>query len=415
MKSKAFQIIPGIAVMLVLSSCTTSNAIRVITSRNPAEAIKSIAESRVRSYEYNPVLAWSDLRHARARLNRLLGNVQKQSSRKWGRHEARKLPTRTRYVKYTDGYRSRVTVNFDSGEILIEHLDAPGIRDKLRNAITTALLTPGDPRAVDLFSDKPVELNGTPYLRGLVADQNGHLIETRHEAEAYAGYLTLHDLHSKTIDVNGRKKQVEYVRFAMINTHVEQAALKYAPEVRKYAAATGVSRSLIFAVIKTESSFNPFAVSSAPAYGLMQLVPESGGRDAYRKVTGINRAPSKEYLFNSGNNIELGSTYLEMLSQESVLQDIANPQSREYCSIAAYNTGPNNVLRAFSSNPRTALARINRMSPGKVYATLRRKLPYAETRNYVQRILENLEVYRARFAGNARLLIEADLTRGAEK
>ncbi len=43
------------------------------------------------------------------------------------------------------------------------------------------------------------------------------------------------------------------------------------------------------------------------------------------------------------------------------------------------------------------------------------RLPYSETRNYVQRILENLEIYRARFAGNTKLLIEADLTRGAEQ
>ena len=43
------------------------------------------------------------------------------------------------------------------------------------------------------------------------------------------------------------------------------------------------------------------------------------------------------------------------------------------------------------------------------------RLPFSETRNYVQRIMENLEIYRARFAGNAKLLIEADLTRGAGK
>lgn len=379
--------VSGILVVLLLSSCTTSNAIRVIASRNPADAIRAIAESRVRSYEYNPVLAWSDLRRARLQLDRMLGNVRKQSSRKWGGTESRKLPTRTRYVKYTDDYKSRVTVDFDSGNILIEHLDEPGIQDKLRSAVTVALLTPGDPRSVDLFSDKPVALNGTPYLQGLVADQDGRLIENRSEAEAYAGYLAEHEMHSKSIDVNGVKKQVSYVQFDMINTHVEQAALKYAPQVRQYAASTGVSRSLIFAVIKTESSFNPFAVSSAPAYGLMQLVPESGGRDAYRKAKGIDRAPSKEYLFNAGNNIELGSTYLSMLLNDSALQDVGNPLSREYCAIAAYNTGPGNVLRAFSSNPQAALRRINQMSPGEVYDTLRRKLPYAETRSYIAKVV----------------------------
>jgi membrane-bound lytic murein transglycosylase C len=391
--NKALPIIFGLLAILTLSSCTTSNAIRVVTSRSPAQALKAIAESRVESYKYNPVLALSDIRHARVQLNQLLGNVRKQSSRKWGSRESRKLPTRTRYVKYTDDYKSRVVVDFDAGTVLIEHLDEPGIQGKLENAVVVALLTPGDPRAVDLFSDKPVSLSGTPYLQGLVTDQNGRLVESRSGAEAYAAFLATHQMRHKTINVNGRKKQVDYVQFAMINTHVERAALRYAPTVHKYAAATGVSRSLIFAVIKTESSFNPFAVSSAPAYGLMQLVPESGGRDAYRKVKGIDRAPSKEYLFDAANNIELGSNYLSLLLNDSVLQDINNPLSREYCAIAAYNTGPHNVLRAFSSNRQTALARINRMSPAKVYNTLRHKLPYAETRSYIVKVVDAQKRY----------------------
>ncbi len=41
------------------------------------------------------------------------------------------------------------------------------------------------------------------------------------------------------------------------------------------------------------------------------------------------------------------------------------------------------------------------------------RIPFSETRNYVQRIIENIQVYRARFGGGRRLLIEADLRRGA--
>lgn len=387
MKNKALLITLVAAATLLLSSCTTSNAVRVITSRSPAQAIKAIAESRVRSYEYNPTLALSDIRRAKVQLNQLLGNVRKESGKKWGSRESRKLPTRTRYVKYTENYTSRVSVDFDSGKVLIEHLDEAGVQGKLENAVVVALLTPGDPRSVDLFSDKPVDLNGTPYLQGLVADQNDRLIENRDSAEAYAAYLSTHKMQSKTINVNDVRKQVRYVQFAMVNTHLEKGAVKYASLVHKYSTATGISRSLIFAVIKVESSFNPFAVSSAPAYGLMQLVPESGGRDAYRKVKGIDRAPTKDYLFDAENNIELGSNYLSMLVNDSVLQDIDKPLSREYCAIAAYNTGPRNVLRAFSSDRATALRRINGMTSGEVYNTLRKKLPYAETRSYISKVV----------------------------
>lgn len=380
-------ILSSLLAVFLLGSCTTQNAIRLVTSRNPAQAIQVIAESRAKSYLYDPELVLADIRRARTQYKRLLDTLRGKSSEKWGTKEAEKLPTRTRYVKYTEDYRNRVTVDFDSGNILIEQLDEDKAKWKLRNAIVTALLTPGDPRAVDLFSDKKVELNGTPYLQGMVADQNGRLIENRDNAMDYANYLVNFELRTKNIDANGKNRQVDYVEFAMVNTHVEKGALKYAPQVRKYAETTGVSRSLIFAVMKTESGFNPFAVSSAPAYGLMQLVPSSGGRDAYRKVTGINEPPSKEYLFDADNNIELGSTYLNILLNDSTLQDIANPLSREYCAIAAYNTGPRNVLRTFSGNPEEAIRAINALQPAEVYNTLRRRLPYAETRNYIVKVV----------------------------
>lgn len=380
-------ILSGLLAVFLLGSCTTRNAVRIVTSRDPVLAIKSIAQSRVQTYLHDPALVVSDIRQAQVQYNRLLGVLRGESSAKWGKEESENLPTRTRYVKYTENYRNRVIVDFDTGNILIEHLDEENVREKLRSAIVTALLTPGDPRAVDLFSDREIPLNGTPYLQGMVTDQTGQFIEGRTDAEAYASYLVGHDLRTRQINVNGQGKQVDYVEFAMVNTHVERRALKYAPQVRKYAASRQLSRSLVFAVIKTESGFNPFAVSSAPAYGLMQLVPSSGGRDAYRKVKGIDQPPSKEYLFDAENNIELGTTYLNILLNDSQLQDIADPLSREYCAIAAYNTGPSNVLRAFSGNQDAAIRAINSMRPDEVYSTLRRKLPYAETRNYIAKVV----------------------------
>lgn len=385
---------------LLLPACTTQQIMQVATAKNPQQALKSMADSRVNAYKYNPELVLADLKKVQAEYNRLIGKVQKESGAKWGKRESGTLPSRTRYVKYTENYKNRVVVDYDAGTILIEHLDEDKAKEKLRNAAVVALLTPGDPGAVDLFSDKEIELTGKPYLQELVVDQDNAVIKTREEMERYADYLVANKLQSRTIDANGVSKNVIYIRMNMVNAHMDKRALQYAATVRKNSDNTQVTRSLIYAIIKIESSFNPYAVSSAPAYGMMQLVPASGGREAYRKAKGEDVMPSKDYLFDANNNIELGSTYLSVLLNDSPLHQITNPVSREYCAIAAYNTGPGNVFRAFSSlggkaRQEDALNKINSMRPDEVYNALRTKLPYEETRGYIVKAVDAKKHYAA--------------------
>ena len=394
------KILPGIltACAVLLPACSTQQLMQVATASDPKQALRGMAERRVTSYKYNPQLILSDLKKARADYNRLMGNVQKGSGAKWGSKEARTLPGRTRYVKYTENYKNRVVVDYDAGTILIEHLEEDKVADKLRNAAVVALLTPDDPGAVDLFSDKEIVLNGKPFLQELVVDQNDAVLKSRADVERYADYLVANQLQHRSIDADGVSKNVLYVQMRMVNAHLDKRAVQYAATVRAHSENTKVSRSLIYAVIKTESSFNPYAVSGAPAYGMMQLVPSSGGREAYRKAKGEDVMPSKEYLFDAGNNIELGATYLGVLLNDSPLRAIRNPVSREYCAIAAYNTGPSNVFRAFSqlsgrARQEDALDKINSMRPDQVFDALRSNLPYEETRSYVVKVTEAKKRY----------------------
>lgn len=292
---------------LALSACSTQQMVNLAMSRSPESALRNMAQSRVNSYTYNPQLALADLRRIKNEYNKLMGNLQQESGEQWGQREAGTLPSRTRYVKYTQNYKNRVVVDYDAGTILIEHLDEDAARDKLRRATVVALLTPGDPGAVDLFSDKEVTLSGQPYLQDLVVDQNNTVIKTREDVERYASYLVENRLQQRNIDVNGAPKTVFYVQMNMVNAAIDKRALQYAALVRQNSDKTRVSRSLIYAIIRIESSFNPYAVSSAPAYGLMQLVPTSGGREAYRKARGEDVIPSKEFLFTPENNIEFGA------------------------------------------------------------------------------------------------------------
>lgn len=384
----------------MLSACSTKQMIQVATAKDPEKALKKMAERRVEAYKENPDLVLSDLKKLKAEYDRLMGNLQKESGTRWGKRESGVLPTRTRYVKYTEDYKNRVVVDYDAGTILIEHLDEAGVQEKLRNAAVVALLTPDDPGAVDLFSDKEVALTGTPYLQDLVVDEKGVVLKTREDIDRYTRYLVENQLQNRIIDANGVSKMVFYVQLNMVNAHVDKRALQYADQVRRHAEDSQVSRSLIYAVIRTESAFNPYAVSSVPAYGMMQLVPSSGGREGYRKARGEDVMPGKEFLFNADNNIDLGAAYLSVLLYDTPLHEIRDPVSREYCAIAAYNTGPSNVYRAFSkqngkARQEEAIDRINAMKPDEVYDTLRTKLPYAETRGYIVKVVDAKKRYAA--------------------
>jgi membrane-bound lytic murein transglycosylase C len=309
-------------------------------------------------------------------------------ARRWGQRNAR-VASRTVYVKYTQGYQTRVVTDFDHGLITIETVDQRAPRDSLRTAIVAALLTPNDPAAVDVFSDKDVVLEPgqTPYLFGLVHDDHGRSIRTREQASAYAQYLVDHRLQVRTLTTDQSHATARYVRLAMVRNFEAIGARRYQAAVTKYATQYNVSPSLVLAIMRTESNFNPFAVSGAPAYGLMQLVPSTGGRAALQRVSGVDETPTADYLFDPDHNIQLGAAYLGLLSHDQ-FQSISNPISRDYCVIAAYNGGAGSVTRAFGGNRGSALVTINSLGPPELYERLRTHLPSAETRQYLVKVTD---------------------------
>jgi membrane-bound lytic murein transglycosylase C len=224
-----------------------------------------------------------------------------------------------------------------------------------------------------------------PYLLGLVQDQSGKSVRTPAEADAFAAYLLERKSNQRTIKQDGGSKTAHAVTMDMVPNFSNKQAEKYRPQVSRFAEQYKVSPNLVFAIMRTESNFNPFAVSGAPAYGLMQLVPTSGGREAYRRAKGSDTTPSREYLFNADNNIELGTALLNVLNYKQ-LEDVDNTVSREYCVISAYNTGLRNVLRTFSKDVVTAVNQINSLEPPAVYDKLRQSLPYQETRDYLVKV-----------------------------
>jgi membrane-bound lytic murein transglycosylase C len=377
----------------VITRPTVQTVAGIAASRSPETVIRR----RLEGYLRNPARLARDLRQAQRDYETLRNALTGKVGKTWGKKEVR-LPDRTHYVKYTQNYKSRAIVDFDKGEILVETLDEKDPRGSLKNAIVTTLLTPDDPRAVDLFTDKGVTLTSEkdPYLLGLVQDRHGQAVRTPAEAEQFADYLIANQATTRTITQDKSSKTAHVATMTMVPNFSNKQAEKYRPQVSRFAEQYDVSPNLIFAIIRTESNFNPFAVSGAPAYGLMQLVPTSGGREAYRRARGSDATPSREYLFNADNNIELGTALLNVLHYKQ-FEDVDNTVSREYCVISAYNTGLRNVLRTFSKDVVAAVNRINSLEPPAVYDKLRQDLPYQETRDYLVKVTS----FRKQFVSTA--------------
>jgi len=378
------------------NSSSGKSLISLASSKDPNAAAKSLLESKRKQWERNPMQLAQDLKVAKHDFDKLMdalsGNVQK----KWGKKETR-LPEQKTYVKYSKQYRSRAIVDFEHGEISVETLDE-NADASLKNAIVTTLLTPEDPASVDVFSDSAVNLNSktSPFLLGLVLNDAGQEISNAELASGFADKV-LSQARTRKIQTDNGEKTVRYIVIKMVANFEDQKAQKYVQTVRKYAKQYKVSPSLVLGVIRTESSFNPHAVSGAPAYGLMQLVPTSGGREAYRRAKNQDIVPSTDYLFDAENNIELGAAYLSVLTFDQ-LDGVEDRTSRDYCVISAYNTGPSNVMRAFTDAKgkqrfEAGLQRINSLSPSQVFQTLHEKLPYEETRNYLPTVNTNRKRY----------------------
>ncbi len=160
------------------------------------------------------------------------------------------------------------------------------------------------------------------------------------------------------------------------------------------AVTPSVERPLVYAVARQESSFNSEAVSGAGAMGLLQLLPGTA-KEAAQKI-GVGFSKDK-LISDPGYNATLGAAHLGGL-----VEDFGGSY---VLTLAAYNAGPRRVADwiKLHGDPR---------DPKVDVVDWIELIPFTETRNYVQRTLENLQAYRA-LLGSPALVIDADLRRGA--
>ena len=145
--------------------------------------------------------------------------------------------------------------------------------------------------------------------------------------------------------------------------------------------------AIVLALIRQESSFDVQAVSPSGARGLMQLMPATAQEVARQ----VNLTSSLAALTDDPrHNMRLGSTYLR-----TVLDRFGNSLPLAF---AAYNAGPNRVQEWLGTNGDPRGAGIDMLDWIEL-------IPIGETRNYVQRLLENAVIYRARLGNPAPVLL----------
>jgi len=169
--------------------------------------------------------------------------------------------------------------------------------------------------------------------------------------------------------------------------------LPYEAALRREAAKNELDPMLAAGLIRQESTFQADAVSHANAIGLMQILPKTGKLLAKQRKVGY----TKNKLFDPEYNIELGTLYIANL-----LKLTGAP---EYAA-AAYNAGEDRI----------ALWKAERTY--EEIPELVESIPFTETREYVQIVLRNAEVYRMIYGAGApasATTTATSVTRGCEK
>jgi soluble lytic murein transglycosylase len=145
----------------------------------------------------------------------------------------------------------------------------------------------------------------------------------------------------------------------------------YWDALRRYSDENGLDPYLVASLIRQESEFNPSAISHANAYGLMQLLPRTGKGEA--KKAGLQHY-STDALLDPTTNIELGTRYFRQMIDHFGGQV-------EY-ALAAYNAGEERVEDWRASGTYRDIDEFVE------------SIPFTETREYVQAIVRNAEVYK---------------------
>lgn len=325
---------------------------------------------------------------------------QRELEQEWQNVE---ISNQEAWVEYSKDLKQKTVVDYAANEIRLSYkTSATGDKKDLNtpdslNQDLKSLLNRTEYQAINndpitrLSNEQPSQNNSS---------QNRILLSELNEVYGSADIATKTLASAAVITSEGTSKgQVVTVIIPLPKKLPLKRAEKYYTSAVKAAKKWNIEAALVMAIAHTESHFNPLARSHIPAFGLMQIVPSSAGKDASKYMTGKSRLLTSTELYEPDFNLATGSAYLSML-QTRYLKGINDPRSRLYCAIAAYNTGSGNVAKAFigHASMQRAFGVINQLSPERVFEILKHDLPYAETRRYLVKVMGHMESYQKALA-----------------
>ncbi len=333
-----------------------------------------------------------------------------KTAKVWGKDTV--VPSAAVNVTYHNNLSERSVMDFTKGKVKVElainkaNMRQPQVlRNRLSEAVRKTILMGADTRSIIAMAEQPDAPASalSPVLKGLVADKEGRPLQKKTITDFLFSATESYQLRQIT-GADGTTLIAISTEFSLIERHLIVRSKMYEAAVSRNARQHLIPSPLIYAIMEIESSFNPTARSPIPAFGLMQLVPAQGARDAYRFLHAKDAVVKDTYLYQPDNNIDLGVAYLHILYFR-YLKYIKNPDAKKWAAVAAYNTGVNNVLGSFVGKfnrtthgsrwswRKKAMNKINSLSAEEVYQHMLLFLPYQETRDYIKKVRASMPKY----------------------
>ena len=350
--------------------------------------------------------------------------VQREIERKWDR--ARRSNEKE-WVDYSPAYEARSTVDFEKGVIEITVLVPIGETGSSQADPAAVLLAmkdiqaeagaAGSPKLAAVSAADPASVMiaraampaawakivqqfeqvfskearaGRPVLANQVVAKSG----TPVAPQAAKSFVESEVIPNAVVEDKPMQAQDGVTRaqvtakVPLAPDHLQKRAQLYQDDVAAHAKRHGLDPRLLFAIIHTESYFNPLAQTPAPAYGLMLLVPRGPARDAYNYLYKNDIVLDDNYLQDPARNVELGAAYLHLLRRQLV-PNMEEGDKKNFLVACAYTWGMDRTRDQILKQ-----ARVQDLTSTQVFTLLTQKTPES-TRAYLNRVRDRIALYES--------------------